>query len=226
MKKKIVIVVPEYNEGELAVKTIKNILKISKNQVVVVDDGSINKSFEMLQTEFQKNRRVYLLRHLINLGKGASMRTGVRMAWRLKAGAVIFIDADGQHNPNLLPKFEKALTDGFPTVFGYRQLDNQMPWVRKYGNLVAKKILNILFGLKRKEFLCGFLGFNKSVYKKLRWQSDRYGVETEIATKVARHKIDFMEIEIDTIYIDKYKGVTLFDALKILTRIPYWYFRK
>jgi hypothetical protein len=124
-----------------------------------------------------------------------------------------------------LPKFEEALKK-FPAVFGYRNLDDSMPLVRKYGNLMAKKILNVLFGLERREFLCGYLGFNRQVYKKIEWASDRYGVETEIATRIAKYKIKFFEIEIDTIYIDKYKGVTLFDAFKILTRIPHWYFKK
>ncbi|MFZ2153279.1 MAG: glycosyltransferase family 2 protein [Microgenomates group bacterium] len=222
---KIVIIVPEFNEGELAVKTINEILKASRSSVIVVDDGSRKIAYDKLKQAFKHNKRVRLVRHIINLGKGAAMRTGVTLAWKMGATAIIFIDADGQHNPQHLPLFEKSLAS-IPAVFGYRDLDDKMPMIRKYGNIFAKKVLNMLFGLKRKEFLCGYLGFNKNIYNKLKWQSDRYGVETEIATKVARNKIEFCEIEIDTIYIDKYKGVTLFDALKILTYIPYWYFRK
>ncbi|MCK9273417.1 hypothetical protein M0P65_07820, partial [Candidatus Gracilibacteria bacterium] len=54
----------------------------------------------------------------------------------------------------------------------------------------------------------------------------RYGIETEMAIKVGKNNIPFKEIRIDTIYIDKYKGVTVLDALKILTQIPFWYFQK
>jgi len=222
---KLVIIVPVYNEGLRAVTTIKEILAISKSEVVVVDDGSKDDSWDCLNENFGKNKRVYLLSHVINLGKGAAMKTGVKMAWKLRSDGVIFIDADGQHNPKYLPKFEKALEKN-DLVFGYRKLNSEMPFIRKYGNIIAKKIVGILFNVRRKEFLCGYLGFRKSVYKQIKWQSSRYGVETEIATRVGRNKLRFSEVEVDTIYIDKYKGVSLFDAMKILTQIPYWYFSK
>lgn len=222
---KIVIIVPVYNESLRCIKTIREILQVSRADVVVVDDGSKDDSLAVLKREFGKNQRVYILSHVINLGKGAAMRTGVMMAWKLGADAVIFIDSDGQHNPKYLPKFEAGLVH-HDMVFGYRRLGGDMPFVRKYGNIIAKKIISILFGVNRKEFLCGYLGFKRSVYKKIKWKSNRYGVETEIATKVGRNQLKFLEIEIDTIYIDKYKGVSLFDAMKILTQIPFWYFSK
>jgi glycosyltransferase involved in cell wall biosynthesis len=222
---KNVIIVPVYNEGPRCIKTIKEILEISKSDIVVVDDGSKDKSLEVLQNEFSNNERVYILSHLINLGKGEAMKTGIKMAWKLGAKAVIFVDADGQHNPEHLPEFEKGLLN-YDLVLGYRKLTGEMPFVRRYGNMVAKAILKALFNVNRQEFLCGYIAFRKSVYKKIKWQSSRYGVETEIATKVGRNKLKFLEVEIDTIYIDKYKGVSIFDAMKILTQIPYWYFSK
>ena len=83
-----------------------------------------------------------------------------------------------------------------------------------------------MFNIKRKDLLCGFLGFRKEVYRQIKWKSCRYGIETEMATKVGRNKIPFSEVKIDTIYIDKYKVVTIFDAFKILGKIPLWYFEK
>jgi hypothetical protein len=153
------------------------------------------------------------------------MKTGVRVAWKLGADAVVFIDADGQHNPKYLPKFIKSLKK-YPIVFGYRELNKESPWIRRNGNKFAGWLIKVLFNIQRKDLLCGFLGFRKEVYKKIKWNSDRYGIETEMATKVGRNKIPFSEIKIDTIYIDKYKGVTIFDAFKILGKIPFWYFEK
>ncbi|MFA7301080.1 MAG: glycosyltransferase family 2 protein [Candidatus Shapirobacteria bacterium] len=222
---KTMIIVPVFNEGMRCVDTINQILLVSKCDVIVVDDGSRDDSLQILNNKFKKNKRVYVLSHIINLGKGAAMKTGIKMAWKLGSDAVIFIDADGQHNPKYLPKFEAGLEQR-DMVFGYRRLNGNMPFVRKYGNMAAKAIVRFLFGVKRKEFLCGYLGFKKSVYKKIKWQSSRYGVETEIATKVGRNQLTFLEVEIDTIYIDKYKGVSLFDAMKILIQIPFWYFSK
>lgn len=73
---KISIIVPVYNEGQRAVETIKKILLSTKQDMVVVDDGSGDNSWSLLKKIFSRNRRIKLLRHVINLGKGAAMKTG------------------------------------------------------------------------------------------------------------------------------------------------------
>lgn len=226
IKMKIFIIVPVYNEENRAVGTINQILKTDKNlKIIVVDDGSNDNSLKELNKNFKKNERVIISNHIINLGKGAAMKTGLKIAWKLGGEAVIFVDADGQHDPKYLPKFIKEL-DKYPVVFGYRELNKKSPWIRRNGNKFAGWLIGILFNIKKKDLLCGFLGFRKEFYKKIIWKSCRYGIETEMATKIGRNKIPFSEIKIDTIYIDKYKGVTIFDAFKILFKIPFWYFAK
>jgi glycosyltransferase involved in cell wall biosynthesis len=222
---KTVIIVPVFNEELRVVDTIKTILKNSKNKIIIIDDGSTDNSFKILKKEFNREKRVLIINHAINLGKGAAMKTGAEMAWKLGAEAIVFIDADGQHDPKFIKAFEDTLKKS-QVVFGYRELGNNVPWVRRYGNFVAKKLIGVLFNVKRKDLLCGFFGFRKSVYEKICWTSSRYAVETEIATKVGKLKIPYSEIKIDTIYLDKYKGVSLIDAIKVLIKIPYWYFRK
>jgi len=222
---KIVILVPEYNEGVLAVATIKKILKNTENSVVVIDDGSTESSYKLIQKAFKDNQRVIVKRHLINLGKGSTMKTGVELAWKLGYEAVIFVDADGQHNPKYLRKFEKEL-EVSPVVFGYRLMDKNMPLMRRWGNILATNLVRLFFNIRKKDLLSGYLGFRREVYPQIEWSAKRYGVETEMATKIGKYKIKFSEIKIDTIYIDKYKGVTILDALKILIQIPFWYLAK
>ena len=223
---KTFVVMPVYNEEYRAIETIDEIFSnVTDINIIVVDDGSTDNSFKEIKKEFNHDRRVIVVQHLENLGKGAAMKTGVKIASKLGAKAVIFIDADGQHNPKYLPTFIEKL-EQFPIVFGYRELDKNTPWIRRNGNKFAGWLIELLFGIKRRDLLCGYLGFKKEVYKKVKWGSNRYGIETEMATKVARNKIPFFEIKIDTIYIDKYKGVTIFDAFKILAKIPFWYLSK
>lgn len=223
---KIFAIIPVYNEKGRVIEIIKKILMIDKKiGIIVVNDGSTDKSLKILNKYFGKNIRVIIVSHLVNLGKGAAMKTGLKIAWRLGARAVIFMDGDGQHNPKYLPKFIKEL-DKNPIVFGYRELDGKSPWIRRNGNKFAGWLIGFLFDIKRKDLLCGFLGFRKDVYKKIIWKSSRYGIETEMSTRVGKNKIPFSEIKIDTIYIDKYKGVSIFDAFKILIKIPFWYFIK
>jgi len=224
-KMKLSIVVPTYNEGKRVIDTVNKILSETKNIIIVVDDGSTDKTFEMLFNNFDKNKRVFLLSHILNLGKGAAMKTGVKMAWKLKCTGIIFVDADGQHNPKHIGAFERALVKS-DLVFGYRSMGVEMPAVRRYGNIFSVNLIKILFYINRTDLLCGFFGFNRVIYKKIRWESSRYGVETEIATRVGKNKTPFFEVKVDTIYIDKYKGVTIFDAFKILLMLPYWYYKK
>jgi glycosyltransferase involved in cell wall biosynthesis len=222
---KIIVVVPVYNEESRVVEVIKKILESTGCQIVVVNDGSTDDTRQVLDKFLAKNKRVTLLNHLFNLGKGASVKTGVEKAWILGAEAVVIIDADGQHSPKDLPRFEKALKR-YLIVFGYREFDGEVPYIRKLGNIVATNLVGWLWGVRRKDLLSGFIGFRKEIYKQIYWYSRRYGLETEIATKVGRYKIPFKEIKIDTIYLDKYKGVSVVDAIKILGQTPVWFFEK
>lgn len=222
---RIAVIVPVYNEEKRAVDTVKRIVKIFNGEIIIVNDGSSDNSLLMLKKNFEKNDRVIVLNHVVNLGKGAAMKTGASKAWRLGFEAVIFVDADGQHNPKHISKFAKQL-EKYPLVFGYRNMNLKMPFVRKWGNIIALNMVRALFNIKRKDLLCGYLGFRKEVYKKIKWKSPRYGIETEMATKVGKNRLAFCEVKVDTIYIDKYKGVSILDAFKILTQIPLWYFSK
>jgi glycosyltransferase involved in cell wall biosynthesis len=80
---KIAIVVPVYNEEKRAVNTVNDILKVDKSsQIILVDDGSYDNSYKILTKAFAKNKRVSILQHIINLGKGAAMKTGVKKAFK------------------------------------------------------------------------------------------------------------------------------------------------
>lgn len=219
------VIVPVYNEHYRAVDTIDTILEADKESlVIVVDDGSNDESFGLIKSSFDKNTRVVVLKHIINLGKGAAMKTGVEMAWKMKCKTVVFMDSDGQHDPFFLNDFKKKLM-GSGLVFGYRQMDKRMPLIRKWGNVFARELVRFLFGIKRKDLLCGYMAMSKEMYEKIAWDSSRYAVETEIATIVGKKKLNFEEVKISTIYHDNNKGVSIIDAIRILLQIPFWYIR-
>lgn len=222
----VFVVVPVYNEEYRAVETANKILLVDKNvKIVLIDDGSSDNSLKILRDNFKNNNRVVISSHVINLGKGAAMKTGLKIAFKLGAEGVVFMDGDGQHNPKYLTEFIEKLNE-YPIVFGYRLLNKDAPWARRNGNKFISWSMKKFFNIKRKDLLCGFLGFKKEIYKQVKWESTRYGIETEIAMRVRRNKLPFSEVKIDTIYLDKYKGMTLFDAFKIIFGLPFWYFKK
>ena len=136
---KIFIIIPVYNEEKRAVETICAVLKEDKTvNVIVIDDGSTDKSLDILKCNFKNNNRVVITNHVVNLGKGAAMKTGMQIAWKLGGEAIIFIDADGQHNPKYLPIFIRELEKS-PIVFGYRELNKESPWIRRFGNIFAER---------------------------------------------------------------------------------------
>ena len=94
------------------------------------------------------------------------------------------------------------------------------PFMNRLGNRFGSVILKLVFGIYRVDPFCGYLAINRNVFSKICWDSSRYGVETEIVAKVGKYKLKYTEIPIPTIYLDKYKGMTIFDTLEIILSIP------
>ena len=217
---KIFIVIPFYNEEKHIADVVKGVLKY-KLPTVLVDDGSTDSSNRKLQNF--KNQRIQILKHRINLGKGAAMKTGAEFAFANGADAVIFMDGDDQHNPNDIEKFLKALTqDKKEVVFGVRSFGKDAPLIRFLGNKFASILINILFGLYVSDVLCGFKAITKKAFKSIYWESAGYGVETEITARIGKEKLSFCEVPVDTIYHDSVKGVTMLDAFGIMFEIIKW----
>lgn len=223
MASKEAVVVPVYNEESTCVAVISKILLYFNGIVVVVNDGSRDRTKKILVKNFSNNKRVILLDHKRNKGKGFAMKTGV-LSLSKKVEKIVFIDADGQHCPSNLPYFFNQLSSS-PIVFGYRDFKGKAFQVRILGSRLIALLVKFFFNIKRKDILCGFFGFTGKMNKKIKWDSSGYEVETEIAAKVGKLKLDFSELEIDTIYTTKRGGIRIIDALKILYKIPVWRFK-
>ncbi len=211
----IFLIIPSFNEGERLTTTITKALKyFPKNKIIVIDDGSKKPE------KIDNNLGVWLLRHRLNLGKGAAMRTGAEFAFENGADAVIYMDADCQHNPDELPKFIKFLN----IVFGSRLSNIDAPFVRLFGKKFTSIYINLIFGIYISDTLSGYRGMTKDAYHKVLWKSDRYAVETEMVARLAKHKktLTWIEFPIETIYMDKYKGMTAIDAIKLMFTSVFW----
>ena len=214
---KIALVIPAYNEAKRIDKFLKSLSGIGL-PAVVVDDGSKDKTFEIVN-----KYPVNVIKHRINLGKGAAIKTGCDAAFSLGADAIIMMDSDGQHNIDDLQKFVKALqTNNYDVVFGSRNMGMGVPFVRFAGNKMASILVRLLFGAYVSDLLCGYRAFTKEAYSKLVWQSLGYEIETEMVINVAKNRLRYCEVPVETIYYEKFKGVTVFDGINIFMDIFRW----
>lgn len=206
MKK--IIVIPAYNE-ENNVKDVA--LRCKKyGEVIVVDDGSKdNTSLEAEKTG------VLVLKHRVNLGKGAALKTGCDAALMRNADVIVIIDSDGQHDPDEIPFFYTTLEEN-DIVFSRRIKRKEMPLFAKVGNTGLRFVTSLLFKVRLEDPQSGFRAFTKDCYEKIRWNTTGYSVENEIIARVGINNLKHSQIPIKTIYKDRYKGTTLFDGVKIL----------
>lgn len=208
-------VIPAFNEG----KRIKEVLKKVKNftpNIIVVDDGSRDET-----SAVAKEEGVVLLPHITNLGKGAALKTGCDYALMQGADKIVVLDADGQHDPERIPDFLRLLEEA-DIVFGYRQLGESMPYILRFGNWFINKMVAKLYGLELRDTQSGYRAFTADAYKKIRWNARDYSMESEMISRVGRHKLRYKEVPIKTIYGDKYKGTTVLDGIRIVTKLMMW----
>lgn len=218
-----IVVLPVYNEENRIHEVLKGLL-VTKLTIVVVDDGSSDKSIFKINS--LKNSKIVVLKHIINLGKGAALKTGCDYAFSHGADAVIMMDSDGQHSVEDLKKFQDKLAQNkYDVIFGSRNLDLGVPFVRFVGNKIASVIVNILFGIYVSDLISGFRAITAKAYKNIRWDSAGYGVETEMVVRVKKENLSYCEILVATIYYDNYKGVSIIDAFGVLANLFYWKFK-
>ena len=194
---------------------MRNVKKYTKN-IIIIDDGSVDNTLDEL-----KGEGIILLKHVVNLGKGAALTTGVKYAQKLGYKKIILMDSDGQHDPDDLIRFEKNLTK-YDLVIGVRKLELKTNGFRYLGNKFDSYLIELLFGRKILDPICGYRAFNMKIYPRIKWESTGYGVETEIIIRAILNKINSVEIPVSSIYLDKYKGVSILDAYKIFFDVIKW----
>ena len=214
---KTVVIIPAFNEE----KRIENVLSQIKNhsdEIIVIDDGSEDNTFKIINNDSE----VIALQHDINLGKGAALKTGCEAAKKIDADVIVCMDADGQHKPEDIPRFIKAIKEGNDIVFGSRIIGKGMPLMMFLGNKFLSSSICKLFKIFINDTQSGYRAFTKEGYEKIAWESNDYAVETEMIIRAAKKDLKYKEIEIETIYHDDYKGTTPVNGLQIFIKILKW----
>lgn len=220
LKRDAWVIIPSFNEEKRISAVLKDVKKITKN-MIVVDDGSKDSTFDIA-----KMHRVTVLRHIVNMGKGAALKTGCDLAVSRGAKILVVMDADGQHKAEDVPRLVKTLLrNKLDIVFGGRKLNKNMPSVLKLGNYGLYFLTKLLYGVRVRDTQSGFRAFTSKAYRKIRWNSRDYAMESEMIANTGKNNLKYAEIPIKTIYLDKYKGTTVMNGLKIGLESILWKFR-
>lgn len=212
------VIIPAHNEAAHIGAVLERAKKFAEGRkIIVVDDGSKDSTADKA-----KKQGVTVLRQVINLGKGAALRTGSVYAYRKGAEAIVFMDSDGQHDPEDMPNILAALESN-DIVFTYRAMrSSHMPLVKKFGNTFIDMMMRLLFHINVTDTQCGYKAMTRETYEKLRLMSNDYSIESEIVAKTGKYRLKFSQLPIKTVYADRYKGTTVFDGVNIVMKMLWW----
>ncbi|MFH1784208.1 MAG: glycosyltransferase family 2 protein [bacterium] len=177
------LTLPCYNEEsnirEVATKACEYLnLFTDRYEVIVVDDGSIDKSLSIINELINENPNIRVIHHDINQGYGSAVSDGLRDS-RYKY--VCFVDSDGQFDFKELKQLIE-LMPGNDMVLGYRATRKD-PIHRLINAKMYAFLLRILFGLKVKDINCAFKVFKKSLIDDIYMESEGALINAEILIK-------------------------------------------
>lgn len=133
-------------------------------ELIFVDDGSSDGSFEVLKTLRSKDDRVKVVQLRGNQGKAAALAVGFREA---QAEIIVTLDADLQDDPREVPKFLAKLDEGYDLVSGWK-VHRQDPWTRRFLSAVFNRVTGLITGLRIHDMNCGFKAYRRTVISELK----------------------------------------------------------
>jgi len=196
-EKKTYIVVPAYNESEVIGLVLDELHKQNYRNIIVVDDGSTDSTYLKA-----KEKDVVILRHMLNRGKGAAVKTGIEAAKILQADQIVTFDADGQHEPHDIKKALKLL-EKFDVVLGKRDFkEKHIPFFKKIGNFIGNLITWLIHGLWVSDSQSGMRAYSKNAISLIETTADRYEYDSEIMREIVRNKLSYTEMPIHVRYTE------------------------
>jgi glycosyltransferase involved in cell wall biosynthesis len=194
-KQLVVVVIPAYDEEATIAKVVLGARK-HVDKIIVCDDGSTDMTSEIVEA-----LGATLLRHQRNLGKGSALRTLFNCARRIDADIIVTIDADGQHNPDEIPRLIKAMKVSHADVLiGSRFMKgNDSRGYPKY-RILGNKLLNVVSDKQVTDTQSGFRAYSKKALKSLTPTEMGMGVDTELLMKARVRGLKIVEVPIKVTY--------------------------
>ena len=199
----VAAVIPAFHEekhvADVARRTLEHL-----DHVLVVDDGSTDAT-----AAAARNAGAEVIVHPLNVGKGESIKTGLRHWLDRDFRYVVILDADGQHLPEEISRFlEAACSTRAELLIGTRMQDvREMPFVRRAVNRYMSNKISLLCGQLIPDTQCGFRMMHRSLIPDLLGGAERFDYETEMLIIASRKGCRVESVPITTVYSDEVSSI-------------------
>jgi glycosyltransferase involved in cell wall biosynthesis len=181
---KISIILPVFNEEENLLDMNAEITGVVEKmdvdyEIIYVDDGSSDRSFEILCTLREENHNIKVIQFRRNFGQTAGLAAGFDHA---TGDVIISMDSDRQNDPNDIPMMLEKINEGYDLVSGWR-FDRQDAWLsRKLPSKMANSLISKITGVKLHDYGCSLKAFRKDVIENIRLYGEMHRFIPAIAS--------------------------------------------
>ncbi len=215
------VLIPSYKPGESLITLVQDLLDRDVEAIVVVNDGS-GPEFDAIFDQVAAMRRVQIVRHAVNLGKGAALKTGMNftlVAFPACVG-VVTADGDGQHHPDDIVQVAETLRkDSHGLVLGSRSFGADVPFRSRFGNNLTSVLMRVMVGQDLGDTQTGLRGIPAWLIPHLlRMRSVGYEFELDMLLACKYQGCPVKQVPIRTIYLDGNKSShfhPIFDSMRI-----------
>ncbi len=219
------IVIPAYNEAARIESALVGVLGCVERcgwdaEVLVVDDGSTDRTVAIVQQWMARNRRLHLIKNPGNRGKGYSVRNGLLQA---RGEIVLFTDADLSSPIEEAERLFEAIAAGADVAIGSRWLDKQkqtvhQPIYRRFFGRCFNAVTRKFIGLPFKDTQCGFKAFKRDAAQTIfRLQTiERWGFDPEILFIARKLGYNILEVPVTWGHDERSRISYLKDGMKML----------
>jgi glycosyltransferase involved in cell wall biosynthesis len=211
------IVIPLFNEGPVIEKVVRDVLDVFEH-VVCVDDGSTDDSAARAAAG-----GAIVVRHPINLGAGAAIRTGLDYALQSPdTRYCVTFDADGQHQVgDALAMVEQVASTGVDILIGSRFLDGRTKpgTIKKIVLRTAVMFERLSTGVRLTDAHNGLRAMNRRAAELIEIHQNRMAHATEMVAEISRHDLSYAEYPVHILYTDysRSKGQSVWNSVNILS---------
>ena len=199
----VAAVIPAYFEEKHVADVVRRALEQLDN-VLVVDDGSTDST-----AAAARNAGAQVIVHPTNVGKGETIKTGLRHWFERDFTYVVILDGDGQHLPEEIERFLATASETRAELLvGTRMSDvRDMPLVRRWVNRYMSNRISRVCGQSIPDTQCGFRMLHRNLIPELLKGSGRFDYETEMLILASRKGCRIESVPITTVYSDEVSSI-------------------